>query len=485
MDFNINICKKILDTLPTGYYCGRRVPVDLDATAETSYYALLEDKIYISYSIIARGIENIPDTADFEVAVRSMLYHELSHAILTPINLFDYISDSMKHVMNVFEDERIETLLDNFYLKVNFKAQLYNILGNPKNPTDADTAFFNIVRYRVGPKKFIDEVEKIIEDFKDLNRNTINIYPYINRIYNLHSDICKLYKKNPDNFNLPNFDNLKQGDNKETTENQSIEAGTATATQEQNDALREAIKEIINKGLNPKNTLSKVKYEEVQKFEKMLEILFANFNKKNSSGNGINTYSGIFNPRAVVRKDYRYFERSIPTNGNNKFGTLHLNLFLDKSGSFEKNQSIVNAMLVTLSNIEKKNKNFKLDVYFLDTQMTKTTTLKEREMRCEGGNNIPTYAKQMVIDAQKPNTYNYNIILFDGDAFTNAEKLLKTNERIERFKYFDKKQTTLITDPENRRWVEGHFTSAKVIITKDYTNELIKNVTSAIQAMLS
>ena len=50
-----------------------------------------------------------------------MLYHELSHVILTPRTIFVRRNEEERDIINIFEDERIETLLQKFYIKVDFK----------------------------------------------------------------------------------------------------------------------------------------------------------------------------------------------------------------------------------------------------------------------------------------------------------------------------------------------------------------------------
>ena len=81
MEITFAKCEQILDTLPIGYYTGRRIPTSLDETAETSMYSPMEDRIIVSYPIIAHRMSMLPETADVEEAVRSMLYHEVSHDV--------------------------------------------------------------------------------------------------------------------------------------------------------------------------------------------------------------------------------------------------------------------------------------------------------------------------------------------------------------------------------------------------------------------
>lgn len=467
MKFSISGCRTILDTLPIGYYCKRRVAVELSETADTSYYSPMDDKIVISYPIIARGLEALPDTANVETAVRSMLYHETSHAILTPAKLMEMTyNEEYRTAINIFEDERIETLLANFYQQVDFKAQLYAINGEPTEPSNNLQKFFNIVRYRSGDARHVTKVSKLINRYKNLNRASdyYKTGSYFNDIYDFYREIKREEEK----------------DKKTDTENTSV--SFIQSDEEINGPLSlEEITELMEDATQNPFGLVGNKAREAENFAKSLNLLFANFNKKNSGGNGFNTYSGIFNPRAVTRKDYKYFERATPINGNNKFGTLHLNLFLDKSGSFSNNEDLTNSIIKTLTDLEKKNHNFTMDVYFINDKFVHANTIKERVMKCSGGNTLPNDIEQIITKAQKPNTFNYNIFLFDGDAFTDSPDPMNIRRKL--FKAIDKKQTFLISDCENKPYIDN-FTSAKVIITNRYTNELITNISRAFQIML-
>ena len=488
MEFTISTCRAILNTLPIGHYCKYRISLELSEKEPTSFFSPLEEKIVISYPIIKEGVDHLPeDTTDFEQAVRSMLYHETSHAILTPSDLLQlsYGISEKRDILNIFEDERIETLLKDFYMDVDFKKQINNICGGPKaHPCTPMEKFFNVVRFRTGPEKYVNRVADIIKNYNAINRSYTRWDPavdsYARAIFKLFKDINDDTTSSFDNAASSSDDSQPKKIDKLT---ESAENGQPIDSQADVGLSEEEIKKMLQEAIEQGFSMSSADKDSVNKFLNMLDVLFANFNKKNQHGNGINTYSGIFNPRAVARKDYKYFERSITTNGNNKFGSLHLNLFLDKSGSFYDNQNIVNAILRSLCALERKNKNFSMDVYFINQHFVHATTIRERQMICEGGNEVPAEISTIFAKAQKPNTFNYNIVLFDGDAFSDTNAKSSAEER-RRFKAFDKKQTFLITDPYNSRYIDN-FTSAKVIITRDYTGELITNLTRAFQTMLN
>lgn len=505
MFVSFNTINSILRTLPIGYYCGRQVPVALDDKEPTSYYSPMENRIVISYPIIMEGLEKVSDENYTETAVRSMLYHEISHVIMTPKNLMSSVSSENRQLINIFEDERIETLLKDYYLDVNFKEQLHNIVTLDTSTTDPMQRFFNIVRFRVGEPQFIAEVDKIIKDYQHLTVLSDDYWEerqYINAIIDLYDKIASSAPAPAQSAanSQTGFDDIKQlaeALNGLMGEGQSESA--AEAQNEGEDAQNEgenaktgkgpyltteAIKEIAKQAVSPTGTLDATASQQLASAETIIERLISNFNKKNKGGAGFNAYSGVFNPRAVMREDYKFFERSTPANGNAKYGTCRLNLFLDRSGSFYRNQNIVNALLAFLSEIERKNHNFSLSVSFINDDFVTCQTVKDRVMECCGSNRLPSNLTELFNGLQKKDSYNYNIFLFDGDAMCNNYGSIEDRKAI--FKQIDQSHTCLITDSSNRCYMNNNrFTKAKVIVTSQYTEQLIDNITKAFHIMFA
>lgn len=129
-----------------------------------------------------------------------MLYHEVSHAILTPQRVTKfYWSD----IMNVFEDERIETLLKDFYMDVDFKKQVFAINGikseaDIKTPKNGWEYFYNVVRFRHGEKEDLETVNDLIKNFGYIT-NSVDGYRnwsyYFNNVINFYNKCCKKYGK--------------------------------------------------------------------------------------------------------------------------------------------------------------------------------------------------------------------------------------------------------------------------------------------------
>lgn len=512
MELSFARCESIVNTLPIGFYTGRRINVRVDKDAETSYYDPMEDNIVVSYPIIAHRMKVMPEgSCDEEEAVRSMMYHEVSHAILTP-------AQSLRNsfAVNCMEDERIETVLKNYFHGVNFRKQLLDVHGGKiPQATDAQSAFFNAVRFGLGTGKVQKEVQHIINEFASINRTTkrweepIGAGDYEDAIEKLYRLVQKEFKDNPEKFQpkendgegepqkMDKLGEKKQGSGSgkgkpsnekgEENENES-EDGEGEGDKEsesqnfggeeyESPLSPEQLKRMVGASLGKQSGLDEAQVAKLNDFQKTVEMIIGNFNKKNKGGSGINAYSGVFNPRAVARKDYRFFERAMTTQGNNKFGTCHLNLIIDCSGSYCGNVNVTNGILAVLSEIERKNRNFSLDVAFINHEFKLCQTVSERKMTAWGGNSIPDNMKEILMKLQKPQTCNYNIILFDGDACCNDMYGKDCNKA---FSVFDMKQTTLITDPDNEEYMNPPFTSTKVVVTQNYTKELIDHIIHAL-----
>ena len=203
MELSFAKCESIMNTLPIGFYTGRRINVKIDKKVKTSYYDPMEDSIVVSYPIIAHRMKVMPEgSCDEEEAVRSMMYHEVSHAILTPA---EALQNSF--AVNCMEDERIETVLRNYFHGVNFRKQLLDVHGGhiPK-ATDTQSAFFNAVRFGLGTSRVQKEVQRIISKYAPMNRATarwernIGAGYYEDDIEDLYRLIQKDFKTNPEEF---------------------------------------------------------------------------------------------------------------------------------------------------------------------------------------------------------------------------------------------------------------------------------------------
>jgi len=481
--------KAIADTLPIGFYAKRRIPVVLN-NDETSTYNIVKDTINVSYSQICQSLKKVDDSEDKETYIRSNLYHEVSHGILTPKRF--HIDD----INNIFEDERIETLLNDYYLDVNFKNSVfymngYKSVNDLTAPNDAMEAFYQTVRFRFGKPQHIAEVDKIIKDFSDLSISTYkdcygvvryNINDtdyYYDTIRDYEVAIRKLYDKIAKDYNSAGsaskyFNDVKSsmgangnnaqdcsanGENAENVDSNSSQCINGKGASAIN--IGEMINAIFNGGYINKNLTDN------------LFVILDSFIKKNCGGSCLNGYSGVLNPRNLIhRQDYRIFDRKSSVKGSNTFGTFHLNLFVDDSGSFMRNMVAVNTLIKSLSDIENVNPNFKLDIIHCGMGQKIITDKNERFITCMQGTHLSAEIFEQFRSLQKPNTYNYNILLYDGYAAPSEHA----------FSAFNTNNTTIISDPENKSFLAEDCGNARVIITENYVEELYDNVKSALHS---
>lgn len=491
MELNKNELQNIADMLPIGYYAKARVSIEIDENADTSYFVPTNRKIFVSLKGVNSSLSgvsaNTPDEA--EKAVRAHLYHELSHAILTPNSM------GVNNVINVFEDERIETLLDGFYHNVDFKANvkaLCNFDPNhiPQNPFEK---FFYACRFRIGKQEWLDEVEQIIQRYKDLNWNSQDHYSYTYDINNLYQKIAKenpskqdwqkmideamqrMQSENNENADIPDeYNSMDKSDEEADGEGDGEGEGKPQPNNEGEDG-NESNEESTdkskgqNKGISEliENIFANVRDE---KLYQALDDILQNFAKKNKGGSAMQTYSGVFNPRNCVRDDYRFFDRKSGLRGSNPFGSLHLNLFIDDSGSFDTNVEAANKIIATMIDLSKKYSFFSVD-FALCGGAVKKVDHDHAIVRAASGTHVQAEAVSIVKKMQKANTFNYNIVLYDGWASFDQSAMKHEYEP------WDMSNTTFILDPSCERAGNAkRIQNGKVIISKNYLADLSKNI---------
>lgn len=498
MKITFNEIEKILKTLPIGYYLKRNVDVALDPDTECSYYVPMDDAIRISFKQLEGAFESIKKTKNVEKIVRGMLYHEVSHAFITPKNL------RMTSWMNIFEDERIESVLRHYYLNTNFR-ELVKLVNNFKGekPANAKQAFYQLVRYRVGDKDWLKRLHELIQKYRRLNRRSegCEAWEYENDVRNFYENFMMWYK-----MNHPELDEIKSlpgapstsscesdESSKSTTEsNESDEENDETTDDESNEENDEAgnlesdEESEFDESLSSKaidDVMFDVLNELVDKemIESVQQILQRISKSTSKNGSAINTYSGVFDPRSVVRDDYKYFVQQNRIGHIKAFSKVHLNLFIDRSGSFRRSQDTVNKLLYSLRLFENSNPNFTFDLVTCGMG-ERLETKKDRIMECRGGNKLDHDVFDLFKKLQFAGQTNYNIVLFDGDAFSDYDHREMVAAR-KNFGAFNASNVTIISDYDNKDAIEKYACSAKKIFTYDYADELCKNVMNALQML--
>lgn len=504
MEINFAETKSIAEALPIGIYAKRRIRCSLREDEDTSYYSPMTDEIVISYPQISVALKITPETEDKEVAIRSMLYHEVSHAILTGYN--GRVTDQF----NIFEDERIETVLNDFYLDVDFSKQVYRINGIQSNddlkaPKDAMDAFYQLVRFHKGDSDLLEEVKKMLIRFAPLSKK-VNMTPSGDGWWDYNRAVNDLFNEVKRRMGEPPVSDEEEDNGEEGGSSSGDGTGSGSGSGSGKDGKSGSgkgkkksksgmtdgegkkvavnVKDAIKKALEASgvdlgdvgekgNSLEKVFSDGVapaydDDLYKKFDVIISNFNKKNNSGASLTGYSGVFNPRSAGREDCRYFDRKATVNGTNKFGTFHLNLFLDNSGSFCDNAPIVNAVLGALVRLEKVNRNFSFDVVHCGVGEELITDKSKCGLTCDDGTVLDYDAIELYRKLQKPSTYNYNIVLYDGSCYDRRYA--------DAFKAFNYNNTTIISDISNRDEIERYAPNAKQIITKRYTENLLDNI---------
>lgn len=510
MKITFNEIEKILKTLPIGYYLKRNVDATLDPDSECSYYVPMDDTIRISFKQLESTFESIEKTKNVEKIVRGMLYHEVSHAFITPKNL------RMTSWMNIFEDERIESVLRHYYLNTNFR-ELVKLVNNFKGekPANAEQAYYQLVRYRIGDKDWLKCLHELIQEYRTLNRRSedCEVWKYENDIRNFYKNFMTWYQ-----MNHPELDELKsQPDTLSTNSCESDESSkstrseSATESDESDEETDETTDETtddesgeeddeagnlesdesgeeadFDESLSSKeidNAMSDVLNELVDKemIESVQQILQRISKSTSKNGSAINAYSGVFDPRSVVRDDYKYFVQQNRIGHVKAFSKVHLNLFIDRSGSFRSSQDTVNKLLYSLRLFENSNPNFAFDLVTCGMG-ERLETKKDRIMECRGGNKLDRDVFDLFKKLQFAGQTNYNIVLFDGDAFSDYN-YRETVEARKNFGAFNASNVTIISDYDNKDAIEKYACSAKKIFTYDYADELCKNVMNALQML--
>lgn len=514
--------ENILKTLPVGYYIGRNVPLKL-TNENGSYYAPMDDEAYISYPMlnnVMTKIESKLNDENIERLTRTLTYHEISHAFITPKSL------GMNDIVNVFEDERIESMCRNYYKGVDFKGllMLVNDWDGKTEPVH-DSAFsvwYSLVRYHLGKPHFLIKVAELLKKYYGLHRFSSYwaCYEYKDEIMALYNEIKADFAKDEfekqrkaeeqakaadkeeqqnDNtgMNMNACDDNDVAESDETDKIKSDDVGQSDEEHSSEELDEKQPEEQLGKTSD--ETLQKIfenitraADEEVKKFfkrsqvyvnpgihERLANIILANKKVTKSNASAINAYSGVFDPRSVIRDDYKWFVQQNRQGNVKQFSKIKLNLFIDSSGSFTPNEKIVNQLLFALKKLEQQEQNFTFDLITMNTRF-ELKKKNERELYCSGGNDIPAYAEDIIKKVQDRQSMNYNIVLFDGDALTDATE----GRSGKQFKRFNMPNTVMILEDSNQKYAETYCKGVRRIYTRKYAVELIDQVCVALSFLL-
>lgn len=327
--------ENILKTLPVGYYIGRNVPLKL-TNENGSYYVPMDDEAYISYPMlnnVMTKIESKLNDENIERLTRTLTYHEISHAFITPKSL------SMNNIVNVFEDERIESMCRNYYKGVDFKELLMLVNDwDGKTEPAHDTAFsvwYSLVRYHLGKPHFLIKVAALLKKYRKLHRFS-DYWSY----YNYKDEIMALYREVEEDFRKDELEKQRKAEEEakaaDKEEQQNDNTGMSMNAGDDNDAeesdemnetefntvgqsevspeelrekqLEEQLNEMSDEELQELfENITRAADEEVKKLfensqiyvnpgvqERLANIILANKKVTKSNASAINAYSGVF-----------------------------------------------------------------------------------------------------------------------------------------------------------------------------------------------
>lgn len=512
-DFAMEITKsnieKIFNTLPISYYLKRNIAVTLE-DGEKSFFDPVKDVIVIGAKCIIDAFAKIDDSMaksiSIETVTRSLFYHEISHVILTPRNLFNYADIKYKDILNVFEDERIETILKNFYMDVDFKKSVV-LINNYKGelPKNASEVFYQVVRYRVGKLEWVNKVTAIINRYKDINARYNNhpgstdkdrnknskesaiITHYVNEIIDLYKDITKEYPENAmkNNSQKGISDNNDNDDNSNedsngTNVNEDSEINVCIRTINVEDICKDVVSDIVDIDNTINNAINDVTevYHDDKLINKLNDVIDRKQKKRGKAGSAINSYHGkMIIKNVATRDDYLWWSIQNREGNIRRFSKVHFNLFIDRSGSFYENDTKMNIFLRSLEAIN--NKDFSFDVITINDTICEWPHT-HLEFKSRGGNAIPDSLGNIIKKHTPRNTYVYNIVLFDGDCHTN-DSFKKSKDNL---CYFDTPNTIIVSDNSNKRYFSVCISKAKIIYTKEYCAEFINSIVTLLNRVM-
>ena len=608
-----DMIQSVLDTLPVSYYLNDDVDVVLKDGFDT-YFDPFNRVITIGADVIKTMMANFHHNFNLMEATRTMLYHEVSHVFMTPENFKEVScysnvginSEWYADICNIFEDERMETLLRDFYMLTNFKKNVYMVNNfRGQQPTSAWEDFYSTIRFRFGKREYIEKAEEIIYKYPEekvnssVNQGAYEPYraallalfneiakswyedfipeiveqvalaldgkgkmpvlgsaaimagatkaeeistsverhaqvreavgveaegkrPYYNKLTQAkkYAVIKKILEKDEESGengwgNLEKAvmegiavamsgagDTGEDGDEggesilsenegekmSEEVSGNSDESGASSETGSEERHLHNSPHEASKKGTHHPALETKMNVYRDPDLTKKLEEIFTNFTSRvKGRDSAAPRYSGRLEPRLVGTPDWRiwiYKSTNGPIRG---FQKLHLNIFIDTSGSYYNNVDKTNAILRSLIDIEEK-----LD-YFDFSLVTcavgeKIRGKNERCIYASGGNHLDKEIYSIYSSLQKKDAFNINVILFDGDAFTDCYGRIDQETR--NFGAFNYTNCSIISDSDNESYIRKYAPNAHTTIvngftrSKSYSDLLYDNIVQALTLAL-
>lgn len=541
MNISLGYCEDVLKTLPVGYYLGHPVTTRLDPKGDATYIELDCERVTVSFQNIADACKSAPDSYDRENIIRSIFYHEISHAIMSPRKLMEYLTRSnfrdiilrkfavkvpgstrknaklipnrfaippenlayimshLRNLVNIFEDERIETILCSYYMNVDFRRLVVLLNGDPKAIYDRDPMgrFFAIVRYRHGDPTLANKVQRLIKTYRELY-NGSDSYTCSNYVCNIVWLMHQVMQKMPrqsaqDKTPEQSAQSKSQPNNPQESDSDSTQQTPGQSAQDEQQPLSdEEIKQIvktseqfkqdfeeISNTLNIKNLFQKrstnPKAAAVE--AKVNKILMTALNKQKNLSGSSHGYAGRIDPRAVANRDYRWFVKKNQGSAVKRFNKVRFNLFVDSSGSFCSSQAAVNALICALKKIESDNRDFSVRVAHCGAG-TQLTQPDDPYVECVNASFLSSDTKDKYDSLQTPNATNVNIVVFDG--------LMKGTNDNTVYKAFNHPNCVIVSNGDNEKFINDYAPQARSVIVSDhYAGVFTDIVLSQVEKLLA
>lgn len=523
---SVGYCQDVLKTLPVGYYLGHPVSLRLDPTGDSTYIELDCERVTVSYNNICEALKNAPDDIDPEPIIRALLYHEISHALLTPRcllssvsfnfitkccsrykNCYDkaaYIWNHIHDIINIFEDERIETTCRNYYMNVDFKRLLVLLNGDPKEFMNRDPIgkFFALVRYRIGPKEQLETVSSIIKQFYGETYTMQHCEIYAKSIIKLFASMLPSDFQYQHNHNEQDNDaaqdTQKNGAMQDAQKNGSVQndqndnaedqASPTPLTDDQIDAIAQAIEEKLKAC---PITIEKSRIKEVFKklstndeaaairaqFERVVQTAL---NKHKAQSSGSLGYSGRIDPRSAANKDYRWFAKKSQGSSVKRFSKIQFNLFCDNSGSFYNSRLKMNAVILALKELAATNHDIQVKVIHCGNGIT-VPDQESPWLRCCDSSHFDENITKIYKEAQRPDATNINMVVFDG-AFYMWDNITESKA----FGTFNHPNCIIVSDTDNEDAFNTYAPQArKTFITGRYADTFINQLIDQVGRLLA
>lgn len=452
----------ILCSLPISYYTktNNDIKTFLDRQSDRTYAQSdgSSIEIHVGYKTLLKL-----NTELSESDVRTLFYHEISHILDDTSHRDEDKSTSEEYnaAFNIIADERIESIYENYFLDVDFKRVKRKLIKINENSKSCIEHFLWYVRL----KHNIDKYSGIVlQNVKCAIR------------YGSKESACVAYDLFKEEF-------LQDTDIQQVNSDYFISQAKykldVKKVAESDDFISGHYKQSV---INDNKDAFNKKYDKEILNGVFDEYIETALRKQRNRFSAISSYSGILNTRAIANKDYRWWKASNRDGAYKSHNRMQINFIIDNSGSFHSNTKKIRALITELNSLERRYDAFsyKLATINAEFDIWSEEDKQNKVFSTTGGNcffdkEIKEYFRS---NMQDENTEYFNIVLFDGDAF--SAETVTDDEACKRFSVFDRSDVSLITNDENEDYADN-FKFADITVSNDYVSELIDNIAKVMQ----